>query len=58
MRLIKFDRDSEATLTEVAKSYGVEQEKLWELYLEIMRRNYFDDLCDIARENNEELKGE
>jgi len=58
MRLIKFNRDSETTLTEVAKSYGVEQERLWELYLALLRRNYFDDLCDIARENNNELKGE
>lgn len=46
------------TVRSIAKSNGVNEEKLWELYQEITERNLFNDLCDIARENEEELKGE
>lgn len=42
----------------VANRYDVDSDKLWEVYLEVMKSNFFEDLCDIARENEEELKGE
>ena len=58
MRIVQYGEESEATLEQVAEQYGVNKEKLWQLYLDIMRSNYFEDLCDIARENEEELKGE
>lgn len=58
MRIVYYKQESENTLEEVAERYGVDKEKLWEMYLDIMKRNYFEDLCDIARENEEELKGE
>lgn len=58
MRIVQYREESEATLEQVAKQYGVDKEKLWQCYLDIMRANYFQDLCDIARENEEELKGE
>ena len=55
MRIINFNKDAEEVLAKVADDYGVDKEKLWDLYLGLMRQNYFDDLCDIARENKEEL---
>jgi len=42
----------------VANRYDVDSDRLWEVYLEVMKSNFFEDLCDIARENEEELKGE
>lgn len=58
MRIVQYGKDSEDTLAQVAEQYGVNKEKLWQFYLDIMRSNYFEDLCDIARENEEELKGD
>lgn len=58
MRIIQFNKDHEDMLEQVANNHGVDKEKLWELYLEIMRSNYFQDLADIARENEDYLKGE
>lgn len=55
MRIVQYGEESEATLKQVAEQYGVDKEKLWQCYLDIMRANYFQDLCDIARENEEEL---
>lgn len=55
MRIINFNKDAEEVLAKVAKEHGVDKEKLWDLYLGLMKRNYFDDLCDIARESKEEL---
>ncbi len=42
----------------VANRYDVDSDKLWEVYLEVMKSNFFEDLCDIAMENEEELKGD
>lgn len=55
IKLNKYHKDA---IKEVATSYGVSAEKLEEFYIDIMRNNFYDDLCDIARENEEELKGE
>ena len=41
----------------VANRYDVDSDKLWEVYLEVMKSNFFEDLCDIARENEEDLGG-
>lgn len=57
MKII-LEKWEEQEIADVAKSDGVDKDKLWELYQEIMERNFFDDLCDISRENEEELKGE
>lgn len=56
MRLIQFNAENERGLEEVAKNHGVDKERLWTMYLNIMHRNFLDDLHDIARENEEELK--
>lgn len=56
MRILQFNKHCEEILSEVATNYEVDKEKLWEMYLDIMKRNYFEDLCDIARENLYELK--
>ena len=58
MRSIQFNEDFEKTLEVVADHNGVDKEKLWEMYSGIMHANYYQGLCDIARENEEELKGE
>ena len=57
MKII-IEQDEAQTLRDIARSHEVDEEKLWELYQEIMKRNYFEDLCDIIRENENELKGE
>lgn len=58
MRIIQFSQDCEATLTKVAKQFNIENDKLFEMYLQIMKSNFEQDLWDIANENEEELKGE
>lgn len=58
MRIVQYNKHCEDVLAEVATTYGVDKEKLWDCYLQIMKSNYFEDLCDIARENENELKGE
>lgn len=50
--------DERQEVLSVANRYDVDSDKLWEVYLEVMKSNFFEDLCDIARENEEELKGE
>ena len=52
------NEEEKADLEHIADSYGVEREKLWNLYKEIMKRNLYQDLCEIAKENEEYLKGE
>lgn len=54
----KFDERHEALIADVAKEYGATPEKVKELYCEIMYNNFYDDLADIARENEAYLKGE
>ncbi len=56
MRIVYYNKECEQTLERVAAQYNVDKDKLWELYAEIMKREFFNDLCDIARENEEELK--
>lgn len=55
---ITIGQDEAQEVESVAKRYGVNSEKLWEAYQEVMVSNFFEDLCDIARENETELKGE
>lgn len=57
MKII-IEQDEAQTLRNIARQYKVNEEKLWEFYQEIMKSNYFEDLCDIARENEPDLKGE
>lgn len=54
----ELDREHGITVDTVADFHGVDPYKLWEMYLVIMERNFFQDLHDIARENLDELKGE
>lgn len=58
MRLVQYQKEEEDILNRVAKQHGIEPEKLWEMYLQVMNSNYEQDLWDIASENLEELKGE
>lgn len=57
MRVLIEQEDAQE-LVRIARRYGVDSEKLWEAYQEVMKSNFYEDLCDIARENEEELKGE
>lgn len=57
MQIIIGEEERQEVLS-VANRYDVDSDKLWETYLEVMKSNFFEDLCDIARENEEELKGE
>lgn len=57
MRIVQYGELNEATLGKVASYYNIDREKLWDMYLAIMRANFEQDLHDIARENEEELKG-
>lgn len=57
MKIIIEEEERQEVLS-VANRYDVDSDKLWETYLEVMKSNFFEDLCDIARENEEELKGE
>lgn len=54
---IVLEQGDRTEITKVAEVYGVDEEKLWDLYQAIMARNFNQDLHDIARENEEELKG-
>lgn len=56
MQIIIGEEERQEVLN-VANRYDVDSDKLWEVYLEVMKSNFFEDLCDIARENEEELKG-
>lgn len=56
MRVIQLNDNYDQTLQDVADRHGVDKEKLWEAYLAMSRSNYYQDLCDIAEENIEELK--
>lgn len=53
---ITIEQEEAQKVKQVAKAHGVDEEKLWQVYQEIMERNFFDDLCDVARENEEEIK--
>lgn len=58
MRAINYNGIHERKLQDVAARFGVDPERLWKLYSQILRSNIEQDLSDIARENLEELKGE
>ena len=49
-------RSENETIKEVAKSYGEDWIKLKEYYRDIMNSNFLQDLHDIARENEDDLK--
>ena len=55
---IIIEEEERQELLSVANRYDVDSDKLWEAYQEVMKSNFYEDLCDIARENEEELKGE
>ena len=55
---IKLNKYYKEKLVEVAEMYDVKPELLEDLYKDIMRANFYTDICDIAIENEEELKGE
>ena len=58
MRIVNYGKESENLLDFVAETYGLDKEKLWDMYLSYMRSNFAQDLYDIAKENEEELRGE
>lgn len=54
--LIRFGVRENEEIKKVAEIYGVNWIKLKEYYRDIMNSNFNQDLHDIARENEEELK--
>lgn len=56
MQIIIEEEERQEVLS-VANRYDVDSDRLWEAYQGAMKSNFFEDLCDIARENEEELKG-
>lgn len=48
--------EQEEVLEHVSTEFGVDKDALWGMYLEVMRSNFEQDLWDIAKENEEELK--
>lgn len=56
MQIIIGEEERQEVLS-VANRYDVDSDKLWKVYLEVIKSNFFEDLCDIARENEDELKG-
>lgn len=57
MRIVKYGKEAEDILEQVAGTYDIEKEKIWDTYLAVMRSNFEQDLHDIAKENEEELRG-
>lgn len=55
---ITISQEEALEVRNIARQYEVDEEKLWEAYQGCMTSNFYEDLCDIARENEEELKGE
>ena len=53
---ILIGEDERQEVLSVADRYDIDSDKLWDTYLEVMKSNFFEDLCDIAKENEEELK--
>ena len=53
---IRLDERDLQIVHEIADKYDVDSDKLYEMYIDIMRNNFYQDLADIARENEEELK--
>lgn len=58
MRVLNYNGLHESKLEDIATRFDVDAEKLWKMYIQIMRSNFEQDLWDIANENLEELKGE
>lgn len=57
MRIVNYGKNTEAILEQVAREYNIDKEKIWDTYLAVMRSNFEQDLYDIAKENEEELRG-
>lgn len=55
---IKLNEHYKEEIKNVAKQYGVDPDLLEETYKEIMKSNFYQDVCDIARENEEVLQAE
>lgn len=53
---IKFDEEHINIIRSVADRCNVDSDKLYEMYQQVMRSNFEQDLWDIATENEEELK--
>ena len=53
---IVIDEEERQEVLSVANRYDVDSDNLWEAYQGCMVSNFFEDLCDIARENEGELK--
>ena len=56
MKIIIGEEERQEVLS-VANRYDVDSDKLWETYQGCMTSNLYEDLCDVARENEKELKG-
>ena len=55
---IVFDEEDTKVLAVVARNHNIATDRLLASYKDIMARELLNDLSDIARENEEELKGE
>lgn len=55
MKII-LNEDEALTLNRVAEREGVEAEKVYEIYEQIMSCNFEQDIWDVINQNEEELK--
>lgn len=53
---IKLNKYYKEEIGKIAEQYGVMADLLEDTYKEIMISNFYQDVCDIARENEEDLK--
>lgn len=49
---IKFDKQHEETFKEIAKHHGMDEATLKERYCGMIYNKFFDDICEIANEND------
>ena len=57
MRTTLEQGDAQVVL-KTARAFDVDEDKLWDMYQAVMKCNFEQDLWDIAKENEEFLKGE
>lgn len=55
---MRLDKVNNAIIKEIARKNDVNYKRLKELYIQITQGNFYTDVCYIAKEFEEELKGD